>query len=113
MQVQICEWTGQMLVRWEMMVSNISWSLWTNTLSTSLLLTPKEFVGSKMKDFCHLHHITLQIVTSYSHTIQTRVEGDIGIIKQNSRIDLSTFNTPTRFWPYDTTNFVYNRNYLW
>ena len=56
----------------------------------------KEFVGSKMKDFCHLHHITLQIVTSYSHTMQERVEGAIGIIKQHSRIALSTSNAPTR-----------------
>ena len=73
----------------------------------------KEFVGSKMKDFCHLHHITLQIVTSYSHTMQARVEGAIGIIKQHSRIALSTSNAPTRFWSYDTTDFVYKRNYLW
>ena len=40
----------------------------------------KEFVGAKMKALCHLHHITLQIVTSYSHTMQARVEGAIGII---------------------------------
>ena len=40
MQVQMCEWIGQILVLWEMMVSNISWSLWTKTLNTSLLLTP-------------------------------------------------------------------------
>ena len=73
----------------------------------------KEFVGSKMKDFCHLHHITWQIVTSYSHTMQTRVEDAIGIIKQHSRIALSTSNAPTRFWPYATTDFVYKRNYLW
>jgi hypothetical protein len=58
----------------------------------------KEFVVSKMKTFCHLHHITLQIVTSYSDTMQARVEGPIGIIKQYSRIALSTSNAPTRFW---------------
>jgi hypothetical protein len=73
----------------------------------------KEFVGAKMKAFCHLHHITLQIVTSYSHTMQARVEGAIGIIKQHSRIALSTANVPTRFWPYATTDFVYKRNFLW
>ncbi len=39
----------------------------------------KEFVGAKMKAFCHLHNITLQIVTSYSHTMQAHVEGSIGI----------------------------------
>ncbi len=73
----------------------------------------KEFVGAKMKAFCHLHNITLQIVTSYSHTMQARVEGAIGIIKQHSRIALSTANVPTRFWPYATTDFVYKRNFLW
>jgi hypothetical protein len=50
----------------------------------------KEFVGAKMKAFCHLHNITLQIVTSYSHTMQARVEGAIGIINRHSRIVLST-----------------------
>jgi len=67
----------------------------------------KEFVGAKMKAFCHLHNITLQIVTSYSHTMQARVEGAIGIINQHSRIALSTTNVPTRFWTYATTDFVY------
>jgi hypothetical protein len=66
----------------------------------------KEFVGAKMKAFCHLHNITLQIVTSYSHTMQARVEGAIGIINQHSRIALSTTNVPTRFWTYATTDFV-------
>ncbi len=60
----------------------------------------KEFVGSKMKDVCHLHHITLQTVTSYSHTMQTHVEGAIGIIKQHSRIALLTSNAPTRLSDY-------------
>ena len=73
----------------------------------------KEFVGAKMKAFCHRHNITLQIVTSYSHTMQARVEGAIGNIKQHSRIALSTANVPTRFWPYATTDFVYKRNFLW
>ena len=58
----------------------------------------KEFVGAKMKAFCHLHNITLQIVTSYSHTMQARVEGAIGIIKQHSRIALSTANSPTVYF---------------
>ena len=71
----------------------------------------KEFVGAKTKAFCHLHNITLQIVTSYSHTMQARVEGAIGI-KQHSRIALSTTNVPTRFWPYATTDFVYKCNFL-
>ena len=48
----------------------------------------KEFVGAKMKAFCHRHNIT-------------------------SRIALSTGNVPTRFWPYATTDFVYKRNFLW
>jgi hypothetical protein len=72
----------------------------------------KEFVGAKIKAFCHLHNITLQIVTSYYHTMQARVEGAIGIIKQHSRIALSTANVPTRFWPYAATDFVYKRNFL-
>jgi hypothetical protein len=50
----------------------------------------KEFVGAKMKAFRHLHNMTFQIVTSYSHTMQAYVEGTIGIIKQHSRIALST-----------------------
>jgi hypothetical protein len=72
----------------------------------------KEFVGAKMKAFCYVHNITLQIVTSYSHTMQARVEGAIGIIKQHSGIALSTANVPTRFWPYATKDFVYKRNFL-
>jgi hypothetical protein len=60
----------------------------------------KEFVGAKRKAFCHLHNITLQIVASYSHTMQARVEGAIGIMKQYSRIALSTANVPTRFCYY-------------
>jgi hypothetical protein len=73
----------------------------------------KEFVGAKMKTFSHLHNITLQILTNYSHTIQACVEGAIGIINRYSRIVLSTVNVPTRFWPYATTDFVYKRNFLW
>ncbi len=69
--------------------------------------------AKEMKSFCHLHHITLQVVTRYSHTMQARVEGVIGIIKQHSRIALSTANVPTRFWPYATTDFVYKHNFLW
>jgi hypothetical protein len=38
--------------------------------------------------------------------------GAIGIIRQHSRIALSTVNVPTRFWSYVTTDFV-KCNFLW
>ena len=41
------------------------------------------------------------------------LEGDIGYVKQNSRVAMLAANVPTRFWPQATTDFVHKKNYLW
>ena len=66
-----------------------------------------------MVEYCVQNNIILQTVVAYNHTMQARVEGTIGYVKQHSRVAMLTANVPTRFWPQDTTDFVYKKNYLW
>jgi hypothetical protein len=66
-----------------------------------------------MVEYCVQNHIILQTVVAYNHTMQARVEGDIGYVKQNSRVVMLAANVPTRFWPQATTDFVHKNNYLW
>jgi hypothetical protein len=73
----------------------------------------KEFVGAKMKDFCHLHNVTCKllpaILTPCKHVSRGR-----------NRYHQAAFSycslhiqCPNPFWPYATTDFVYKRNFLW
>ena len=73
----------------------------------------KEFVSDDMTKFCTSENIILQTVVAYNHTMQARVEGAIGYVKQHSRVSMLTANVPTRFWPQATTDFVIKRNLLW
>ena len=56
---------------------------------------------------------TIPIVVAKDHTMQARVEGAIGYVKQHSRVAMLTANVPTQFWPQATTDFVHKKNYLW
>ena len=81
----------------------------------------KEFVSDDMVKYCDENHIILQTVVAYNHTMQGRVEGAIGYVKQHSRVHKHTHsrvsmlaaNVPTRFWPQATTDFIHKKNYLW
>jgi hypothetical protein len=73
----------------------------------------KEFVSAEMVTFCTSEKITLQVVVAYNHTMQARVEGAIGYVKQHSRVSMLAANVPTRWWPQATTNFINKKNYLW
>jgi hypothetical protein len=66
-----------------------------------------------MVEYCVQNHIILQTVVAYNHTMQARVEGAIGYVKQHSRVAMLGANVPTRFWPHATTDFVHKKNYLW
>ena len=73
----------------------------------------KEFVSDDMVEFCVNQNIILQTVVAYNHTMQARVEGAIGYVKQHSRVALLAANAPTRWWPQATTDFIHKKNYLW
>ena len=45
--------------------------------------------------------------------MQARVEAAIGYVKQHRRISMTRANTPTRWWPDATKDFVITKNYLW
>jgi hypothetical protein len=73
----------------------------------------KEFVNNDMVEYCVQNNIILQTVVAYNHTMQARVEGAIGYVKQHSCVAMLTVNVPTWFWPQATTDFVHKKNYLW
>ena len=54
--------------------------------------------------------LALYRLSSHNHTIQCRVEGDIGYSKQHNRVALVCANAPTRFWPDDTVDFMCKKN---
>jgi len=58
----------------------------------------KEFQSDKIKEYCADNDVALQLVIAYNHTMQARVEGEIGCVKQHSRTSLLHANKPTRFW---------------
>jgi hypothetical protein len=66
----------------------------------------KEFVSEEMVTFCTSEKIILQVVVAYNHTMQARVEGAIGYVKQHSRVSMLAANVPTRWWPQATTDFI-------
>jgi hypothetical protein len=73
----------------------------------------KEFASDDMVKYCVSENIILQTVVAYNHTMQARVEGAIGYVKQHSRVSMLAANVPTRFWPKATTDFIIKRNCLW
>jgi hypothetical protein len=73
----------------------------------------KEFVSDDMVEYCIQHNIILQTVVAYNHTMQARVEGAIGYVKQHIRVAMLAANVPTRFWPQATADFVHKKNYSW
>ncbi len=73
----------------------------------------KEFTCPVMVDFCDHNNIILQDVVSYNHIMQVRVEGDIGICKQHTRVTWSVSHVPVRFWTDTLTDFRHKRNFRW
>ncbi len=73
----------------------------------------KEFVSDEMVAFCTAEKIVLQVVVSYNHTMQARVEGAIVYVKQHSRVSMLAANVPTGWCPQATTDFVTKKNFLW
>ena len=57
----------------------------------------KEFTCPAMVDLCNANNIILQVVVSYNHLMQARVEGAIGICKQHTRVSLTVVHAPARF----------------
>ncbi len=56
----------------------------------------KEFTCPVMVDLCNANNIILQVVVSYNHLMQDRVEGDIGICRQHTRVALPVTHSPVR-----------------
>ena len=73
----------------------------------------KEFQSKEIKEYCAENDVVLQLVVAYNHTMQARVEGAIGCIKQHSRTSLLHAGKPTRFWDDTTKDFGIKKNYLW
>ena len=44
----------------------------------------KEFQSKEIRQYCTDNDVVLQLVEAYNHTMQARVEGAIGCVKQNS-----------------------------
>jgi len=44
----------------------------------------KEFQSNEIKEYCAENDVALQLVVAYNHTMQARVEGAIGCVKQHS-----------------------------
>ena len=58
----------------------------------------EEFVGSKMRDFCRKHNITLELVPAHNHLLQCQVEGAIRIPQSHTRVTLKQSGCLLRFW---------------
>jgi len=58
----------------------------------------KEFQSEEIRQYCADNDVVLlQLVVAYNHTMQARVEGAIGCVKQHSRTSLLHASKPTRF----------------
>ena len=73
----------------------------------------KEFQSDKTKEYCAQNDVVLQLVVAYNHTMQTRVEGAIGCIKQHSRTSFLHANKPSRFWSDATKDVNIKKIYPW
>ena len=57
----------------------------------------KEFASNDIVEYCVQHRIILQTVVAYNHTMQARVEGAIGYVKQHSHVAMLTATSPRGF----------------
>ena len=75
----------------------------------------KKFHSDKIKENCAENDVVLQLVVAYNHTMQARVEGAIGCVKQHSRTSLLHANTTTchGFWDDSTKDFSIKKVYPW
>jgi len=73
----------------------------------------KEFQSEEIRQYCADNDVVLQLMVAYNHTMQARVEGAIGCVKQHSRTSLLHDNKPTRFWDDATKDFSIKKFYLW
>jgi len=73
----------------------------------------KEFQSDEIKEYRADNDVVLQLVVAYNHTMQARVEGAIGCVKQHSRTSLLHVNKPTRSWDDTTEDFSIKKVYLW
>jgi len=72
-----------------------------------------EYQSDHIKEYCSDNDVVLQLVVAYNHTMQARLVGAIGCIKQHSQTSLLHANKPTRFWDDATKDFGINKVYLW
>jgi len=73
----------------------------------------KVFQSDEIKEYCADNDVVIQLVVAYNHTMQARVEGAIGCVKQHSRTSLLHANKPARFWDDATKDFSIKKVYLW
>jgi len=73
----------------------------------------KNFNLTKINEYCAENDVVLQLVVANNHTVQARVEGAIGSVKQHSQMSLLYANKPTRFWDDATKDFSIKEVYLW
>ena len=73
----------------------------------------KEFESNIIREYCADNNVVPQLVVAYNHTMQARVEGAIGCVKQHSRTSFLHANKPTRFWDDATKDFSIKKVYLW
>jgi len=65
----------------------------------------KGFQSEEIRQYCADNDVVLQLVVAHNHTMQARVEGAIGCVKQHNCTALLHANEPTRFWDDATKDF--------
>ena len=65
----------------------------------------KEFQSDEIKEYCADNDAVLQLVVAYNHTMQARVDGAIGCVKQHRPTSLFHANKTARFWDDATKDF--------
>ena len=73
----------------------------------------KEFQSDEINEYCTENDVVLQLGVEHHHTIQVRVEGAIGCVKQHCPTSLLHANKPTRFWDDTTKDLSIKKVYLW
>jgi len=72
-----------------------------------------EFQSDEIEEYFAENDVELQLVVAYNRTMQARVEGAIGCVKQNNRTSLLHSNKSTRLWDDATKDFSIKKAYLW
>jgi len=72
----------------------------------------KEIQSDEIQEYCADNDVVLELVVAYNHTMQARVEGAIGCVKQHSRTSSLHANKPTRFLDDATKDFSIKKVYL-